>query len=156
MLEEESRYLTIFSHNGKWKRFTRLTMGSKPASGELNKALRPIFSKIPGVHIIHDDVVVATVTEEEQEKALEEVLRTCADLGLTLNPTRCIFKKEQIPFWGMIISKDGARPDPSKVQALRDATRPMTKGELMSFLCMGQASSEFIPGLSQKTAALAC
>ena len=87
-LDKDSRYMTVFPHNAKLKRFTRLTMGAKPASGELNKALRPVFSKIPGVHIIHDDVVVATTTTDEQEKALEEVLRTCADLGLTLNPTK--------------------------------------------------------------------
>ena len=116
-------------------------MGAKPASGELNKALRPIFSKIPGVHIIHDDVVVATKTTEEHEQTLKEVLRTCAELGLTLNPNKCIFKKSEIPFWGMIVSKDGVRPDPSKVQALKDASRPRTKNELMSFLCMVQGLS---------------
>ena len=38
-LDEASRILTVFPHNGKLKRHTRLTMGAKPASGELNKAL---------------------------------------------------------------------------------------------------------------------
>ena len=154
VLDEESRYLTVFPHKGRLKRFTRLTMGAKPASGELNKALQPVFAEIPNVHIIHDDVVIATASEEEHDKIVETVLQTLEDLGLTLNPNKCIFKKPEIPFWGMLISKDGVRPDPTKVQALRDATHPETKAELMSFLCMVQASGEFIPGLSRETANL--
>ena len=58
-LEEESRYLTVFAHKDKLKRHTRLTMGAKPASGELNKVLRPLFTHLPAVHIIHDDLVIA-------------------------------------------------------------------------------------------------
>ena len=51
----------------------------------------------------------------------------------------------------MIIAGDGVRPDPTKVEALRNATRPESKSELMSFLCMMQANSEFIPKLSKET-----
>ena len=46
---------------------------------------------------------------------------------------------------------DGVSPNPEKVQALREATRPENKAELMSFLCMLQSSSEFIPHLSKET-----
>lgn len=40
-LDEESRCVTVFPHNGKLKRHTRITMSAKPASGELNKTLLP-------------------------------------------------------------------------------------------------------------------
>ena len=150
-LEEESRYLTVFAHRGKLKRHTRLTMGAKPASGELNKALRPLFAHLPAVHIIHDDLVIATETEAEHEAMIIAVLEIIQDANLTVNPDKCLFKRKEIPFWGMIISEDGVRPDPKKVQALRDATHPESKSEVMSFLCMLQAQSEFIPNLSKET-----
>ena len=73
-LSEESRYLTVFNHGGKLKRYTRLTMGTKPASGEVNKALRPIFNSIEEAHIIHDDLILATRTEEEHTRVVQEVL----------------------------------------------------------------------------------
>ena len=46
----ESRHLTVF-HDGKGRlmRYTRLTMGTSPASGELNKTLIPLFRDMPGV-----------------------------------------------------------------------------------------------------------
>ena len=150
-LEEESRYLTVFPHNGKLKRHTRLTMGAKPASGELNKFLRPLFSDLPAVHIIHDDLVIATPELGEHEDVTIQVLEIIRKAGLTLNPDKCLFHRKEIPFWGMIISGSGVGPDPAKVEALRNASRPESKSELMSFLCMLQSNSEFIPNLSKET-----
>ena len=54
----------------------------------------------------------------------------------------------------MVISKDGVRPDPAKVAALDHITLPGNKQELISFLCMMQANSEFIPNFSRKSAPL--
>ena len=34
-------------------------MGTKPASGELAKALTPLLQHIPGAHVIQDDVIIA-------------------------------------------------------------------------------------------------
>ena len=102
------------------------------------------------MHVIHDDLVVATPTLEEHEDATIEALQTILQSGLTLNPDKCRFHRKEIPFWGMIINGDGVRPDPSKVEALQNATQPESKSELMSFLCMLQANSEFIPNLSKE------
>ena len=153
-LSPKSRYLTVFSHNNKLKRHTRLTMGCKPAAGELNKALRPLFSDIPEVHIIHDDVIIATVTEDEHDKVIRKVMEVIVKSGLTLNYDKCMFKKQDIPFWGMRITSEGVIPDPKKVEALKKATRPRNKAEVMSFLCMLQSNSEFMPQLSQHTSNL--
>ena len=49
-LDPESRYLTVFHANGTLYRYKPLTMGLKPAQGELNVALRPIFAHIPQAH----------------------------------------------------------------------------------------------------------
>ena len=73
-LSPGSRYLTVFSHANKLKTHTRLTMGCKPAAGELNKALRPLFKDIASVHIIHDDLILAIATEQEQEKVIQQIL----------------------------------------------------------------------------------
>ena len=124
-------------------------MGAKPASGELNKALRPLFVDTPTAHIIHDDL--ATQSEEEHEQALDAVMKIIGKANLTLNPDKCLFKKREIPFWGLIVSGEGVQPDPKKVEALREATHPESKSELMSFLCLLQASAEFIPHLSKET-----
>ena len=151
-LDPDSRYITVFHDgNNRLMRYTRLTMGTSPASGELNKALTPLFRDLPGAHVIHDDLILATEKEAQHEDLLKSVMEVIAKSGMTLNPGKCHFRKSSIPFWGMIISADGVRPDPAKVDALRSASQPRNKSEVMSFLCMVQSNAEFIPGLSQKT-----
>ena len=96
-------------------------MGAKPASGELNKALSPIFQDIPDAHVIQDDIIIAATTKKQHDIALEKVLTRIEEAGLTLNPSKCILAKDEIPFWGMIVTRDGIKPDPSKVEALKSA-----------------------------------
>ena len=110
-ISEESKELTTFYGNGRLLRLSRLPQGVLPASGELNLALRQIFSHIPEVGIIHD-ITIATKTQEQHYKVIEEVLKTFSEKGLTLKSSKCLFNVNQIPFWGMTISEHGIKPSP--------------------------------------------
>jgi hypothetical protein len=70
---------------------------------------------------------------------------------MTLNLDKCIIGKKEIPWWGMIITDKGIKPDPEKVEALRHATPPRNRDEVLSFLCMIQSNKEFLPNLATKT-----
>ena len=90
-LHPDSRYLTVFHANDKLYRYKRLTMGVKPAQGELNMALQPLFANIPHTHLIHDDLIVATKTDAEHLTAITSVMETIANAGITnahLGPPR--------------------------------------------------------------------
>ena len=92
-LEKESRKLTVFHANNKLYRYKRLSMGIKPAQGELNSALRPVFANIKHVHLIHDDVIIATKTDREHVQAVSECMEAISEANLTLNPPKCHFGK---------------------------------------------------------------
>ena len=146
--------MTVFQMIGKLFRHTVLTMGLKSAQGELSAALLPLFAHISDVHLIHDDLVIATDTIKEHIAALEEVMATISRSGLTLNPSKCRFLQREINFWGMIFSEQGVRPDPEKVDDLQYLTPPADKAELISFLCMMQSNASFIPQFAQKSSVL--
>ena len=153
-IRPDSRYLTTFHANDKLYRYKRLVMGLKPAQGELNAALQPLFSHIPHAHILHDDLIIAAITQAEHDKAVEQVMQVILEAGITLNPKKCVFGKSEIKFWGLIVGADGVRPDPEKIEALDHLTPPRSKDELVSFLCMMQSNSEFIPNFSKRAAKL--
>ena len=113
-----------------------------------------IFTNIDHTHIIHDDLIIATPTVQEDDRALEIVLNRIMKVGLTLNQEKCFFKLKEIPFWGVRITENGIRPDPNKVEFVKHATAPTSKEELISFLPMMQSNSEFLPNLSSQTANL--
>ena len=147
-IDEQSRHVTVFHAGDRLMRYKRMTMGTKPASGELNKALRPLFQHIPEVHCIHDDIIIASKSKDQHDRILEQVMRILDESGLTLNEDKCLFAKNEIPFWGLIVSAEGIRPDPAKVEALKQATIPSNKAEVQSFLCVLQSNSDFIPKLA--------
>lgn len=124
-------------------------MGVKPASGEFMSAIRNHFSDIPGLHAAHDDKVSAGTTIKDHDKSIYLFLKRLLARGMTLNPDKCIFSQREIPLWGMQVS--AMRPDPEKVQNLKDAPMPKTKDELISFLCMARSHSAFIPFIARET-----
>ena len=150
-LDEESRNLTVFHAGTRLMRLNRLVQGCSPSSGELSKALAPLFLSLPQVHMIHDDLIVATKSKHEHDIVLDKVLQIIEDSGMTLNLSKCLFGKDEIPFWGLIVSKDGLKPDPKKVESLKLASPPTSKSELSSFLCMVQSNKDFIPNLASNT-----
>ena len=150
----ESRPYTVFHAGGKLYRYKRLVMGIKSAQAELNAALQPLFAHIPQAHIIHDDLIIATLTKEEHEIVIKLVMEAIQAAGLTLNLPKCLFGSNEIRFWGMIVGEDGVSPDPAKVEALNHVSPPRNKEELNSFLCMMQSNSDFIAEFSKKAAKL--
>lgn len=57
---------------------------------------------------------------------------------------KCEFNKERVVYYGLMFSKEGVSPDPSKVQAIKEAGRPRNAAELNSFLCTVRYSSRFM------------
>ena len=73
-LSEDFQILTVF-HTGDYLMwYKRLTMGTLPASGELNSRLCPIISKVPIAAVIHDDIVVAAADMETHYQMIEAVI----------------------------------------------------------------------------------
>lgn len=153
-LDEESRNLTVFRSGGQLYRYKRMSMGLKPASGELAAACFRAFGDIKNVHTIHDDVIVAAPTREAHYQALEQFLDRVQKLGMTLNPEKCLMGEKQVAFWGVLVSAQGISPDPEKISSLKQAPSPQNKYELNSFLCMARSNQDFIPSFAARTAAL--
>ena len=97
-LEDSSRYATVFYANDKLYRYNCLTMGIKPAQGELNVALKPIFTHIDNNNLIHDDLIIATRKISEHIEAICEVMEAISNAGLGLNPEKCKFGSKDIKF----------------------------------------------------------
>ena len=74
--------------------------------------------------------------------------------GLTLNRAKCLFDQSQIRFFGYVLSAEGISPDPAKVQALREAERPVNAEAVWSFLGMANYSARFIKNFSTLAAPL--
>ena len=150
-VDEESRKFLVFRAGNRLFCYKRMTMGLLPASGEFMDMVAPQFNHIDQACMIHDDSTVAGTGQADHDNGLRSFLKTADELGLTLNEEKCKISQPEIPFWGMIVSKDGLKPDPLKVETLKQISSPKTKEELVSFLAMVRANDNFIPNIPKHT-----
>ncbi|KAL7880974.1 hypothetical protein SRHO_G00032280 [Serrasalmus rhombeus] len=68
-----------------------------------------------------------------------------------LNKEKCKIGLEEIKYLGHILSKDGLKPDPSKIEAIRKMPTPECKKDVERFLGMVTFLAKFIPNMSQYT-----
>ena len=71
-------------------------------------------------------------------------------MNVTLNPDKCKFARNQVPFRGHNIDGDGIHADPENVTAITDIAVPCNVSELRRFLGMVNQLSKFSPELAEK------
>ena len=65
-----------------------------------------------------DDILIWGTTEAEHNKRLEQVLKRCIELIVTLNREKCTFQVESVKYLGNVITAIGVKPDPEKIRAI--------------------------------------
>ena len=148
-LHEDSKKLTamltpcgVYVHNV-------LAMGLSLSSDVFESTIRDIIKDLHGVVNIADDILVFGKDAGEHDRNLLALLDKCREVNLTLNPKKLKFKCQSVPFFGNIVTNKGIRPDPSKVQAIKDWPVPNCLKDLQSFLGAVNFLSKFIPKLSK-------
>ena len=56
---------------------------------------------------------------------MEAVLQRAVDCGITFNPDKCQFGVEEIEFYGHKFTKDGLKPSPEKIRAVKESSPPV-------------------------------
>ena len=83
--------------------------------------MNEIFHDMSDVCIVYmDDLMIFTSTDnqEEHDRIMLEVLRHLHDNDLFVKPKKCHFRVTEVDFLGMIVSCDGIKMDPEKVNAI--------------------------------------
>ena len=64
-------------------------MWVKPAQAELNAGLKPIFSHVPNVYLIHDGLIITTKSSEQHLEAIREVMQVIKSKNPFFDPNKC-------------------------------------------------------------------
>jgi RNase H-like domain found in reverse transcriptase/Reverse transcriptase (RNA-dependent DNA polymerase)/Integrase zinc binding domain/Retroviral aspartyl protease/Chromo (CHRromatin Organisation MOdifier) domain len=99
--------------------------------------LRPVREFAPSYF---DDVFVHSRANESQSDVevhrihIRKVLELMREHKLYANLRKCIFAASEIPVLGCIVGKNGVRPDPEKIRAIKDWPVPNSVKDLRKFL----------------------
>ena len=87
----------------------------------------------------------------DHDKMVRQVLDKAKSVGMQFNPNKCQLKKKSVKFFGLILSRHGVSPDPSKIEALKKLLEPKDEKLLQSFLGMVNYFSRFDPNITNLT-----
>ena len=113
-----------------------------------------ILEKCPGTIGLIDDVIVYGKMKEEHDSNLHNLMRIVWTKGLCFNSEKCMIDQKQIHFFGAINDKNGIRPDPSKVEAIKQLPSPTNITDLQKVLGIITYLAPFILHLSNLTATM--
>jgi len=81
-----------------------------------------------------DDITVFSKSENEHLDHIRRVFIKCRKFGISLNPKNTLFGLEEGKLLGHIISKDGIRIDPARIEAILTISHPRNIKEPQPFL----------------------
>jgi len=112
----------------------------------MHSVFRPYIDSFVIVFI--DDILVYSETREDYEQHLRTVLQTLREMKLYAKFSKCEFWLDSVAFLGHIVSSEGIKVDPKKVEAVQSWPRPSSATEIRSFLGLAGYYRRFVEGFS--------
>eukprot|EP00253_Pinus_taeda_P002515 PITA_02515 len=96
-----------------------------------------------------DDLAVFSKSDQQHLDHLRQVFLKCREYGISLNPKKSLFGLEEGKLLGHIISEDGIRIDPYRIEAILQIPHPRSIKELQAFLGKINFLRRFISNLGE-------
>lgn len=150
-MDSESIYLTAFATSTGLYEFTRLPFGLKNAPAAFQQRMDHIFAdllfKICEIYL--DDIIIFGNSPEEFTTNCMAILDRLIQFKLTAKISKCAFGFFELPFLGFLVSANGYRMSPDRVQAILSMHRPANRKEMRSYLGLINYFSSFIPNMAE-------
>lgn len=114
----------------------------------MNDVLRPFLDSFVIVYL--DDILIFSKTPEEHLEHVNKVLTALKKARLFAGLDKCAFAMKEVTFLGHIVSGDGIKMDPKKVEAVREWPAPRNVTEVRSFLGLTGFYRRFIHHYAHK------
>uniref|UniRef100_A0AAR2LI10 ribonuclease H n=1 Tax=Pygocentrus nattereri TaxID=42514 RepID=A0AAR2LI10_PYGNA len=128
--------------------FKKLPFGITSAPEIFQRKMLETLEGLEGVEVFMDDILVYGATMQEHDARLDKVLSRIESTGLKLNKEKCSLRQSQLRFLGHLIDRSGVRPDPEKVEAIKQLPSPQNVQELKRLLGMVNYLGKYIPDLA--------
>lgn len=142
--EEDVKKTAIITPFGLFE-FIYMGFGFCNAAQTFQRFIDEVLAGLDFVIKYIDDVCIASEDEIQHEQHVKIVFERFREYGITINLEKCEFAKTEITFLGHLVTVDGIKPLPTKVQTIIDYPQPKVAHELRKFIAMNNFYRRFIP-----------
>jgi hypothetical protein len=135
-IQEEDKEKAAFScHMGHYQ-FTKLPFGVNNGRATYQRCMDFILMGLKGIDCLAylDDLICYSATMSEHAEKLERIFQRLERANFKIKPSKCVFATSTVEYLGHIVTKDGVKPDPKKVQAIRGYPSPRTVRDVRAFI----------------------
>lgn len=144
---------TAFTVNNGHYEYLRMPFGLKnaPATFQrmMDEVLREYLYKFCFVYM--DDIVIFSKSLSEHIDHTRKIFKKLAEVNLKIQPDKSEFLCKEVAFLGHIITPEGVKPNPTKIEAVQRYPIPRTQKEIKAFLGLIGYYRRFIKNFSKIT-----
>ena len=135
LVNKEDQHKTTFTTPWGTYKFLRMPFGLLNAGATFQRAVDFFFKEFIGkiIKIYQDELIIFSKEISDHISHLRQVFIRCRKYGISLNPAKSIFGVDEGKLLGHIISKDGVKVDPKRVEAIKRVPLPQNLKSLQSF-----------------------
>jgi hypothetical protein len=150
MVPENMKKTALITKTGLYD-WTVMPFGLKNATNTFTRTMSEVFKDLGRkfLKVFVDDLNVHNESWGEHLHHLDTILCKLREVNLKLNPNKCSFAVKTITFLGHVVSKEGTRPDPGKIEAVMHFPQPKTVTNVKSFLGLTGYYRKYILGYSR-------
>ncbi|GFU83332.1 hypothetical protein TNCV_3739431 [Trichonephila clavipes] len=130
--------------------YTHLCFGLVNAPQTFMRFMHEVLRGLPFCFVYLDDILCYSENAEEHRSHLRTIFQRLSSYVLKLNISKCVFGVTELVFLGHLITPDGIKPLPDKVQAVLDYKQPETVGSLRKFLGLLNFYRRFLPKAAEQ------
>lgn len=131
-----------------------LSFGLTNAPAAFQREMNRIFNHLDFALAYLDNILVFSKDAEQHAHHLQQVLELLRAEKLYAKMSKCFFFQPSVKFLGYVVSADGIRVNPEKVDAIANWLRPKSPTDVRSFLGLGNYFKRFVQGYAKLTAPL--
>jgi hypothetical protein len=109
--------------------YLQMPEGLKNAGGSFSRMTSKVLCTQIGSNVLTyvDDIIVKSTKQENHIADLQETFANFRNIGLKLNPEKCVFGVKKRKFLGCLVSTKGIEGNPNKIEAILRMEPPKTR-----------------------------
>lgn len=155
LISKEDQKFMGFRIGNRYFVLCRLAQGFANSSDIFQSRLEAALRGLEDVAIIYiDDIFLFGKDRKLYVERLYALLERLVRLRATLKLPKCLWASNELKTLGMIVTTEGMKIDPSRMEAILRLRNPMNQESLRRWIGMVDYISEFIPGYKQSVVVL--
>lgn len=136
ILDKKSRDYTAFSANNFKYRWVRMPMGLATAPLTWQRTINTIFANLigKGLYVYLDDLIIYGKTRVEHDEVLFQAMNLLKEHNMQLKISKSVFYARKFEYLGHVITENGIKANPKKIEAIENYPRPINVKKVQSFL----------------------